>query len=627
MSSNPPRPAAQHLDAPDSLPDESVRITPFDWNTASFLDSRGLFAAAADAMLVADENGHYLDANPAAEALLGYTRDELYILSVPDIVSRDRGWTEAEYARFMAQGFWRGQLEVRRKDGTLIPVEAAATVLTRSPVRTFLSTLRDMSERDRLERQLRLNDLRFRAALANSPVTVFEQDRDLRYTWIVNPAGSFVERNVIGRTDDDLLPAATAQVLTTIKRDVLETSISIRTEVTLVVAGRSRIFDLTVDPVFDVGDQVSGIICSAVDVTSRRLVEDELQRQAFLLDHAYDAIFAWEWNGPITYWNRGAERLYGFTKQEALGRLSHELLRTIHPTGLPMFLEALTRDGIWEGIVEHTHKSGHRLTVESRHQLLREHGHGLVLEANRDVTDRQRAEEERADFLDAVAHDIRNPLGTIIGRAQLLDRRLGRDAVDRDMLHADLAEIAAAAMRANGMLDELIDAARIRLGQPLELWLAPVDLVALAAAAVAVAQHQGTTERHTLNLIAPEPLIGAWDRARLARAIDNLLSNAIKYSPGGSAVTVTLTREEDQDAHSWAVVSVADEGVGIPADDLPSIFGRFRRGGNVAGLIHGSGIGLAAVHQIAAQHGGTISVESRVGEGSVFTMRLPLADG
>jgi signal transduction histidine kinase len=104
---------------------------------------------------------------------------------------------------------------------------------------------------------------------------------------------------------------------------------------------------------------------------------------------------------------------------------------------------------------------------------------------------------------------------------------------------------------------------------------------------------------------------------------DNLLSNAIKYSPSGGEITVEIERQLEPDA-AWAVVRVRDEGLGIPSADQSRIFERFQRGGNVTGHIVGTGIGLAGSRGILRQHGGTIAVESREGEGSTFTVRLPL---
>jgi signal transduction histidine kinase len=102
-----------------------------------------------------------------------------------------------------------------------------------------------------------------------------------------------------------------------------------------------------------------------------------------------------------------------------------------------------------------------------------------------------------------------------------------------------------------------------------------------------------------------------------------MLDNAIKYSPAGGEVTVRAWREEDDD-RAWAVVTIEDHGLGIPASDLPYVFDRFHRGGNVHRLIAGSGIGLTGAKQIVAQHGGAIAVQSVEGEGSTFSLRLPL---
>jgi signal transduction histidine kinase len=117
-------------------------------------------------------------------------------------------------------------------------------------------------------------------------------------------------------------------------------------------------------------------------------------------------------------------------------------------------------------------------------------------------------------------------------------------------------------------------------------------------------------------------LAGDWDSARLERVLDNLLANAIKYTPEGGVITVIIVRDDDETG-SWAVLSVRDSGVGIPAADLSHIFERFQRAGNV-GRIGGSGIGLSVARHIVELHGGSISVDSMEGEGSIFTIRLPL---
>jgi signal transduction histidine kinase len=118
-------------------------------------------------------------------------------------------------------------------------------------------------------------------------------------------------------------------------------------------------------------------------------------------------------------------------------------------------------------------------------------------------------------------------------------------------------------------------------------------------------------------------LLALADASRLERVVRNMLDNAIKYSPAGGDVIVRTWREEDEGGN-WAVVTIEDHGLGIPASDLPYVFDRFHRGGNVQRHFAGSGIGLTGAKQIVAQHGGAITVQSVEGEGTTFTLRLPL---
>jgi PAS domain S-box-containing protein len=240
-----------------------------------------------------------------------------------------------------------------------------------------------------------------------------------------------------------------------------------------------------------------------------------------------------------------------------------------------------------------------------------------------DLTERKQAEEEWRAFIDATAHDLRNPLTTVLGQTQLLQRRLRRDgAVRFGDGEPRLAAVASAATRAAVLIDDLIDTAQLRAGQALDLRLAPIDLVTKATACAEEARRVGPS--HAIRVeTAAAPLIVLADEPRIERVIRNMLDNAIKYSPAGGDVIVRA-RAEDDASGQWAVLAIEDRGIGIPAADLPFVFERFHRGGNVAGRIAGSGIGLTGAQQIVAQHGGVITVQSREGEGSTFTLRLPL---
>lgn len=260
----------------------------------------------------------------------------------------------------------------------------------------------------------------------------------------------------------------------------------------------------------------------------------------------------------------------------------------------------------------------------------------LLERAIRLALERRRFEQERAarieaeatlrardDVLAAASHDLRTPLTVISSVAQLLQRHLARETqLDRQRIVDGVQRIAASSRRMADQLDDLLDAARLQAGRPLELRRQPTDLVALARQVAAALQQ--TTDRHTIALETDAPdLVGIWDETRLARVLDNLLSNAIKYSPTGGPVTLAIRRATPPDPPA-AVLSVRDRGVGIPAADLPRIFEHFHRGTNVTGIITGTGLGLAGAREIVQQHGGRLDLESREGRGTTVTLTLPL---
>lgn len=230
--------------------------------------------------------------------------------------------------------------------------------------------------------------------------------------------------------------------------------------------------------------------------------------------------------------------------------------------------------------------------------------------------------DTREEFLSSAAHDLKNPLAAIKAHAGLLRLRAEKGNAPElpELLHG-LEAIDAGTKRMSALINELLDIGQLQLGQPLELNLCRIDLVVLARRVMA--EYQQSTERHLIRFDGPAQLSGDWDAERLERVLGNLLSNAIKYSPNGGDILVGVT-QENLDESNCAVMTVRDDGLGIPREDLPLIFERFSRASNVVGHIGGTGIGLTSVRHIVEAHGGTISVESERGAGSTFTIRLPI---
>lgn len=228
----------------------------------------------------------------------------------------------------------------------------------------------------------------------------------------------------------------------------------------------------------------------------------------------------------------------------------------------------------------------------------------------------EHATRARDALLASVTHDLRNPLAAVAMLVSCISADLVGATPD---LAQDLADIDRSVRRMAGMIDELLDGARIGAGQAVPLQLASTDLRELVHEALA--SNRGLLKGHRVVLdIAAEPLVCPVDGARFSRVLGNLLDNAFKYSPVGGVVHVTARR----DGAGSLSVRVEDSGIGIPASDLPLLFQRFHRAANV-GAIGGTGLGLATSKDIVEAHGGTLTVESEAGSGSAFVVRLPLS--
>lgn len=225
----------------------------------------------------------------------------------------------------------------------------------------------------------------------------------------------------------------------------------------------------------------------------------------------------------------------------------------------------------------------------------------------------------RDAFLSVAAHELKNPLASLLGQAQLARRRGVAEGISEAMGRA-LEVISDQALRLSRMIDDLLDLSQLERGK-LNLVYTSLDVVALARRVTAEAAAAGGKARVSFHSeVAGLTLTG--DAARLEQVIGNLVGNARKYSPAGGSICVGLGREGQ-----WARLTVRDEGIGIPPEALSRLFEPFYRGPNAEALhIGGFGIGLSIVHEIVTRHGGTIGVTSEVGYGSTFTVRLPLPE-
>jgi PAS domain S-box-containing protein len=222
------------------------------------------------------------------------------------------------------------------------------------------------------------------------------------------------------------------------------------------------------------------------------------------------------------------------------------------------------------------------------------------------------------EFMAVTSHDMRTPLAAVRGYAQLALRHLAGEQQDLESVERWLGDIEESSTRLTNLVDEFMDVTLLRAGDEVPLQLQPTDMVAMAGERVR--EYQAAADLHQFSLRSDQAsIVGNWDPARIGRVVDNLLGNAVKYSPDGGAIEVVIAANQDD-----ATLAVIDHGIGIAPQDLSRIFLPMYRGAN-ARAVAGTGLGLAGSRRLVELMGGGITVKSRLGKGSTFTVVLPLA--
>ncbi len=345
---------------------------------------------------------------------------------------------------------------------------------------------------------------------------------------------------------------------------------------------------------------------------------------------ASDAMSLSDSEGNVVAANPAYYRLYGYGPDDVIGRS----FAIIFPASSRDQAENEYRKTFQEavaGTVEDVpvrRMDGTELRVDVGYSFVTE-PERMMLSVIRDVSEKvwqleaeREASRQKDAMLTAVVHDLRTPLTSIRGQTQFLLRQTQRlEEVRQDVVMNGLRQIEKATTRMVRLTDEMVDASRLSQGHPFELQLSQVNLLEIARSVAA--DLSLTSDLHEILVNGEDNVIGHWDGPRLERAVENLVSNAIKYNPNGGPITITVSRGYG-DQTGLALLTVTDEGVGIPQTDQKRIFDPFYRADSVRQGIAGSGIGLAGVRQILNYHGGTIEVKSQLNQGATFIVRLPI---
>jgi two-component system, chemotaxis family, CheB/CheR fusion protein len=342
-----------------------------------------------------------------------------------------------------------------------------------------------------------------------------------------------------------------------------------------------------------------------------------------LIELSFEPIMVWDWHSGIVAWNQGCEQLYGYSRSESLGHISHDLLRTRFSQPLAEIEQAIGQHGIWSGELHHLTRAGAEIIVESRWQLTRIGERKLVLETNRDITERKaaqealrRADRQKDEFLAMLAHELRNPLTPIRNAALLLNREIGADP----KLGTLTAMITRQTQHLTRLLDDLLDVSRIARGR-IVLQSESLEVGEIIEPAIEMVQPFMNERLHKLRLVRPgQPLHVHGDRARLVQCLCNLLNNSAKYTAARGEIVLVVAEAPDS-----VTIDVRDSGAGISPELLPHIFDLFIQDSRPLDRSQGGlGIGLSIVKRLVEMHQGTVSAASEgIGRGCTFSIRLP----
>jgi PAS domain S-box-containing protein len=361
---------------------------------------------------------------------------------------------------------------------------------------------------------------------------------------------------------------------------------------------------------------------------------------AAIVTSSDDAIISKDLTGKIMTWNAGAERVFGYTAEEAVGRPITMLLPPELLQEETKILATLIRgERIDHFETERLRKDGRRINVSLSVSPIKDSSGRIVGGAKiaRNITQRKQLEAEREEllakerearamaeaanrakdnFLAMVSHELRSPLSPILVWAHML-----RDGLlDEHKTRRAVETIERSAQAQAQLIDDLLDISRIVAGK-LRLEVLPVDLAAVIRAALEVVRPAADAKVIRLQVaLDTETGLVAGDPGRLQQVVWNLLSNAVKFTPRGGRVQIALER-----VNSHVEIAVSDNGQGIRSDFLPYLFERFEQAETGPARTHGGlGLGLAIVRHIAELHGGTVVAESAgEGKGTTFTVKLP----
>jgi PAS domain S-box-containing protein len=519
-------------------------------------------------------------------------------------------------------------------------VTQIAPIMVDGTPQSAVLTATDVTEGTQAEAALRQSEERFRSLSASSPIGIFETDvhGNCLYT---NPrwqemTGLTLEESLGNGWVKAIHPEDMLGVFTAWETSMREGHNFSREFRFLTSQGKVRWVHSRAAAIHSATGEIVGYVGTDEDITERKQSEQKIHEQAALLDVATDAIFLRGLDNTILYWNKSAERIYGWRAEEALGQNANELIyQEIYPE-LEAALHTVTEYGSWQGELHKLTKQGREIFVASRLTLVRDDlgEPKYILTVDTDITDKKQLEAQflRAQRLESlgtlasgIAHDLNNILTPILVISQLLPLKFTNvDERSQEMLKL----LESNAKRGADLVKQILSFVRGSEGKRTIL-----QLKHLIADVAQICQQTFPKSIEIRRDIPPDLWTVAADPTQLHQVFMNLGVNARDAMPEGGTLTISGSNlfidasyakmHFEAEVGSYVVITIGDTGVGIPAAIMERIFDPFFTTKEVG---KGTGLGLSTVLGIVKNHGGFVDVSSKIGKGTQFHVYLPSSD-
>ena len=636
--------------------------------------TNAILYSAFDAIIATDERGNIEIINPSAEDMFGYNKNELIGKNIkelmPEQVSKqhDQLMRQHEQDKISTIVGRRREMVAKRKNGKTFPIELAVEKTIIAGKKYFTATISDVSKHKAMIERLSASENEYKTIINNLSETFFRTDNKGNLIM----ASPSIEQ-LLGYRLDELMglklsalyidPQSRKKFLHALKKNNgtitgYEAQLQHKDGQVIWVSTNAHFYT-------DEYDMTLGIEGTTRNITAHKLAEEEIresrQRLSFHIRQTPLGVIEWDTNFQVIEWNPAAEQIFGYSRNEAIGRHAidmiipeefkphvddvwHRLLgqndgqnstnQNITKQGetiwcewhnTPLVDENMHVIGVASMVMDVTARK-HATDVLARdHEQLQKLVDERTAEVNSARIEAERANESKSEFLANMSHELRTPIHTILSFAEIGMKK--SDKLNKEKLRRYFTNIHQGGERQLLLLNDLLDLSKLEAGTT------SYDLTENDISHVIdeqIAQHELMLKNKGLKIkikTAPLDTMLEFDRLRIEQVIRNLLSNAIKFSEKNTTIIIKLVLGEIRSQHNSIpalTVIVSDEGIGIPEEELKSIFDKFVQSSKTRTGAGGTGLGLAICQEIIIAHGGEMWAENNKSGGASFCFTLPI---